>query len=76
MLNRRHWLVVMNKVEKTELQVQGLSPEEFAQFRAWFVEFDWATWDRKLERDVESGRLDDLAKKALRDHAAGKTTPL
>jgi hypothetical protein len=66
----------MNKVEKIELQVQGLSPEEFAQFRAWFVEFDWATWDRKLERDVESGRLDDLAKKALRDHATGKTTPL
>ena len=68
--------MVMNKVEKIELQVQGLSPEEFAQFRAWFVEFDWATWDRKLERDVESGRLDDLAKKALRDHATGKTTPL
>jgi len=55
---------------------QALSPEELAQFRAWFLEFDWATWDHQIERDVQAGRLDALAEKALRDHAAGKTTPL
>jgi hypothetical protein len=43
---------------------------------AWFLEYDWAAWDRQIERDAASGRLDDLAAKALRDHAAGKTTPL
>jgi len=37
---------------------------------------DWAAWDRQVERDVHAGRLDDLAETALRDHAAGKTTPL
>jgi len=66
----------MGKVEKIEQEVQTLSPAELAQFRAWFVEYDWAAWDSQLERDVEAGRLDDLAEKALRDHAAGKTTPL
>lgn len=66
----------MGKVEKIEQEVQALSPAELAQFRAWFLEFDWAAWDRQLERDVQAGRLDDLAEKAHRDHAAGKTTPL
>lgn len=66
----------MDKIEKIEQEVQALSPEELAQFRAWFLEYDWAAWDRQIERDVQAGRLDDLAAKALRDHAAGKTTPL
>jgi len=66
----------MSKLDKLAEEIQALSLEELAEFRAWFLEFDWAAWDRQLERDVEAGRLDDLADKALRDHAAGKTTPL
>jgi len=66
----------MGTIEKIEQDVQALSPDELAQFRAWFLEYDWAAWDRQIERDAASGRLDDLAAKALRDHAAGKTTPL
>jgi hypothetical protein len=66
----------MGKVEKIEQEVQTLSPAELAQFRVWFLEFDWAAWDDQLERDVRAGKLDALAEKALRDHAAGKTTPL
>jgi hypothetical protein len=66
----------MGKIEKIEQEIQALSPEELAQFRAWFLEYDWAAWDRQIERDSQAGRLDDLAAKALRDHAAGKTTPL
>ncbi len=66
----------MGKVEKIEQDVQALSPDELAQFRVWFLEYDWAAWDRQVERDVQAGRLDDLAEKAIRDHVAGKTTPL
>ncbi len=64
----------MDKIEKIEQEVQALSPAELAQFRAWFFEYDWAAWDRQLERDVQAGSLDDFADEALRDHAAGKTT--
>ena len=66
----------MSKVESIEQQIKALSAEEVAQLRAWFLEFDWALWDRQLERDVAAGKLDALAEKALRDHAAGKSTPL
>jgi hypothetical protein len=65
----------MGKIEKIEQEIQALSPDELAQFRAWFLEYDWAAWDRQIERDAEADRLDDLAARALRDHA-GKTTAL
>ena len=66
----------MGIVENLERQVQTLSPEELAQFRAWFLEFDWAAWNRQLERDIRAGKLDGLAEKALRDHASGQTRTL
>ena len=66
----------MGKIETIEQQVQALSPEELARFREWFIEFDWGSWDRQLERDVQAGKLDAFAEKALREHADGKTTPL
>src|SRR5438034_8597257 len=34
--------------EKIEQEIQALSPDELAQFRAWFLEYDWA--DRKSTR--------------------------
>jgi hypothetical protein len=64
----------MSDVEKLERQVKDLSPEELAAFRKWFLAYDWEVWDRQLEQDVAAGKLDALAEKALRDHAAGKST--
>jgi len=66
----------MSKVEAIEQQIKDLSAEELAQFRAWFAEFDWALWDRQIDRDSAAGKLDALAEKALREHARGKTTPI
>jgi len=76
MLDYPHWVMVMGKVEKIEQEVQALSQEELAQFRAWFLEFDWVVWDRQIEQDARTGRLDALAEQALRDHASGKTKRL
>ena len=66
----------MSKVERIENDIQGLSPEELAEFRDWFLTFDWAAWDRQLEQDIQAGKLDALAGEALRAHAAGKTKPV
>jgi hypothetical protein len=64
----------MSKVEALEKRISALSVEELAEFRQWFAEFDAAAWDRQIERDAKTGKLDALADKALRDHAAGKST--
>ena len=66
----------MSKVEQIELQVAGLSPQELAHFRAWYSRFDADAWDRQLEQDIASGKLDALADKALAAHASGQTKPL
>jgi len=66
----------MTKVETLEREVQDLSPEELAAFRSWFTEYDWQVWDRQLEADVASGKLDRLAAEALAEHERGETTQL
>ena len=66
----------MSRVEDLENAIQSLSPEELAQLRAWFAEFDWRAWDQQLERDIEAGKLDSFADEAVRDHEAGRSKPL
>jgi hypothetical protein len=56
--------------------VRGLPKRELARFRKWFAEFDAAAWDGEFEEDVASGRLDELAREALRDRCAGRATDL
>src|SRR5262245_14268216 len=66
--------VHMNKVESIEKEIEKLSSEELAKFRNWYAAFDAEVWDRQFEADVNAGKLDALADKALRDHSSGKTT--
>lgn len=66
----------MDKIDALGRQVEALSPEELAEFRAWFAEFDSRAWDRQFEADVSSGKLDLLAQRALEAHAGGRTTKL
>ena len=66
----------MGRIENLEEQIRALSPEEFARFREWFAQFDAEAWDRQLEDDVKAGKLDKLAERALRAHAAGQSTEL
>jgi len=66
----------MTKVENLEREVRDLSARELANFRGWFAEFDAAEWDRQIEEDVGSGKLDRLADAALADHNAGRSRKL
>jgi hypothetical protein len=62
----------MSNVETIERQVAALSAADLAAFRKWFREFDAAAWDRRLEEDVQAGKLDQLAAAALEAFKAGK----
>ena len=61
----------MEDVKSIERAVEALPPSKLAEFRRWFAEFDAAAWDRQIEDDAASGRLDRLAAEARGDHAAG-----
>ena len=62
----------MSELEELEKRIRNLPPGELAKFRAWFVEFDHLLWDKQIESDVESGKLDRLLNEARADYKAGK----
>ena len=66
----------MSELEELEKRVRELSAEELAKFRAWFTEFDNLLWDRQIEQDAKSGKLDSLVSEALQDYKAGKARKL
>lgn len=61
----------MSTIQGIECAVVGLS-----EFRAWFLEFDAARWDREIEHDAAEDRLDALAEEAHEDLRANRTRPL
>jgi len=63
----------MTKLESLEEEIKKLSPEELAQLREWLLERDAEEWDREIERDAASGKLDKLFEKSVADHRAGKS---
>ena len=66
----------MGAVEKLELLIKSLSPQELAKFREWFAEFDAQVWDRQIESDAAAGKLDRLIEESMADHRANKSRPL
>ena len=66
----------MRNVKSIEKAVESLPPSELAEFRRWFAEFDAAAWDRQIEQDANSGKLDVLAAEALADFRSGAAREL
>ncbi len=66
----------MPTVEEILSSIETLSREEFARLREWFYERDWARWDREIEENSKSGKLDFLVKEALAEKADGKLKEL
>ena len=62
----------MSRVELIQSSILSLSPEEYAQLRQWFVERDWEQWDKQIEEDSASGKLDFLIEEAMAEKAKGK----
>ena len=66
----------MSNLEAIEQQIEKLSSEELAAFRSWYAAFDAESWDRQIEADVQAGKLDALADRALRAHTSGQSKKL
>ena len=66
----------MTKVEEIKAAIQSLPEEEFIQLRQWFSEKDWEEWDRQIEADSASGKLDFLVTEALGEKSRGRLKDL
>lgn len=60
------------KLAQIEDAVVHLSSDDYRRFYDWFVELDHEKWDRQIEEDAATGRLDSLADEALSDLREGR----
>ena len=56
-----------NNVTDKEIQaeIEALPQQDFARLRHWFLEKDWGRWDRQVEMDAATGKLDFLLDEAF-----------
>ncbi|MBC8245210.1 MAG: hypothetical protein H8E20_12535 [Verrucomicrobia bacterium] len=66
----------MHAVEDIEKAIEQLPENKLQQFRAWYEKFDMEPWDKQIEEDANSGKLDAITQAALADHKAGKSSEL
>lgn len=66
----------MTTVETLEAAVSQLPPQDLAEFRRWFAEFDAAAWDQQIDADAATGKLDALAAEALAEYDSGQAREL
>jgi hypothetical protein len=63
-------------LQELENAVSQLPKEELTAFARWFEEYLADAWDRRIEADIQAGRLDVAGRRAEADFEAGHCTPL
>lgn len=63
-------------ISEIEQAITELSPEELNRFHAWFEEYYAQVWDKQIEEDAKSGRLDKLIAEVDEEYNAGLSKPL
>ena len=66
------------KIKANEIRaaIEALSEDEYVQLRRWFSERDWERWDRQIDLESESGKLDFLIKEAHDEKGKGNLKEL
>ncbi len=63
-------------VKEIEAAIAQLSPPDLAELAAWFADYHNQVWDRQLEQDLDSGRLDNLLNEVEAEYKSGQAKPL
>ncbi len=55
----------MTTIQEIKSAIGSLPHQEYMQLLGWIHDKDWSEWDKQLEDDVASGKLDFLTKEGL-----------
>ena len=66
----------MSTLAEIEEAVAKLPPEQFSELLRRMQERDAETWDREMEEDAKSGRLDALHARLEQENAGEPEVPL
>src|SRR5438105_6805382 len=71
------WIIeVMSKVAEIEKALQTIPLNDARKVADWLQNYLDGKWDRQIDADLDAGRLDKLADKAIEDYRAGRVKPL
>ena len=62
----------MSRVDAIKEAIEALPEEDYTQLRQWFSEKDWQKWDKEIEMDSETGKLDFLVRETFDEKNKGK----
>ncbi len=54
----------MSSITEIQQAILSLPETDYLQLGHWFNELNWEKWDRQIEEDSDSGKLDFLIAKA------------
>ena len=63
-------------VEQIERAIAQLPAEDLAELMSWLEEYHAEVWDKRIEEDLKTGRLDALLAEADEEYEAGLAQPL
>jgi len=66
----------MTRIEDIKNVIISLPTDEYRKFRDWFLERDWEQWDKQIQADSESGKLNFLVEEAMDEKSRGKLRDL
>ena len=66
----------MSTVKDIESAITKLSRNDLSELRTWFTDYDADAWDRQIEADAQSGRLDAFYQSLQHENEGQPTTPL
>ncbi|MFB2875595.1 hypothetical protein [Floridanema aerugineum] len=66
----------MNALPEIEAAIKQLPENDVRQLAGWIQNYLNEKWDRQMEEDLATGKLDDLIAKAEADIAANKVRDL
>ena len=71
-------IIYWNFMELSDFRsaILALSKEDYVHLREWFSEKDWEQWDKEIEGDSASGKLDFLMEEAVAEKNRGRLSKL
>jgi hypothetical protein len=58
-------------VKELEIAIMSLSVNELSELTAWLIEYHQEVWDKQIEEDLDSGRLDSLLDEVEQEYESG-----
>ena len=61
----------MSNIETIKSAIEALPESDYIELRQWLNEKDWDKWDKQIEADSKSGKLDFLIADAMKEKEKG-----